>query len=71
MEIEKSDGLPRRMYSKERPDYRKLAEEMELDDKVKTGGRAETEGLIRALDRRGYKGARRLIDGEYWVWRTE
>ena len=71
MEIEKSDGPPLRSHGKERPDYAQLAEQMQVNDKVKTGDSRQTEGLIRALERRNRRGTRRVVDGELWVWRTQ
>ena len=67
----KSDKMPRRSVSLEKPEYAEIARSMEVDQYVVTNDRATTVGVKRALERIGRIGSERKINGVLHVWRRQ
>lgn len=61
--------MPRPRAALENPVYAAKAKSLRVGEGIKTSTRAESVGIIRALERLDRYGGQRTIDGEVWVWR--
>lgn len=61
--------MPKRHSGLQKEQYVLMANQLELNQGIKTGDRTTTVGVLRALERLDRKGTQRTIDKELWVWR--